>query len=507
MGIGIGIDFGTSNSSVAVYDGERLTFIHLRDKLEEQEAEAEALQSSPAVGGDPVQGELFAEGQPETKGDPVEKDYIPTALYLDREHQPTVGQGAIDRYLRDNAGRQIELGREELGELEMTLSVDQFDAVSMKVETHALTDVNMPGRLFRGIKTWLGDKGLERVQVFNKKYKLLALLTPILKFLREEAMERLQKPVSYVHVGRPVNYSGEGEDANEVAMERFQEACALAGLEEAVYYPEPVAAALSYLRQSETDTVEAAPLEQNILCFDFGGGTLDLCILRSKGALDNFEVAATHGTPLGGDSIDKLVYADLVFPELGKGCEVKMGTAADAPIGEFRFYLFQEGLLNWQFTHTLNTPELRSHIRMGIDLGGENQVKLDRLRRLITRNLSYDVFSAIEQAKMDLSSQEKASITVKPLKLNVPITRAYFEKLMQEPLRRVGRTIDETLSQAGMTREDIDIVVRTGGSSRIPCVQNLMKDYFPGRVVEHRTYTGISAGLAIANWKQLNWEP
>jgi hypothetical chaperone protein len=159
-------------------------------------------------------------------------------------------------------------------------------------------------------------------------------------------------------------------------------------------------------------------------------------------------------------------------------------------------------LLNWQFTHMLNTPVLRSQLRNGIDHGGETRVKLDRLRRLITRNLSYTVFRAIEEAKIDLSNQEVATIRLPQLKLAVPLTRTEFADMLAEPLAEIEDCLRITLERSGLRAEDIQAVVRTGGSSRIFAVRELLERRFPGRVVEHQAFTSIAGGLAIANWLQ-----
>lgn len=465
--VGIGIDFGTSNSSVAIYDGKTLHFAQLE------------------------------------REDHPPEDFMPTALYIDRDFQPTMGWDAVDTYLKANAGRTIELGREEVGQFDITVTGgDEVmqDGETIRIHAHALTDVNMPGRLFRSVKSWLGHEGLERVDVFGKAYRLTALITPVLNFLREQAEMHLDDGLEAVHVGRPVNYEGSvGADAgvNTTAIGRFTEACDYAGLPAPVFYPEPVAAALSYLRS------ERPQPGRRILCFDFGGGTLDLCVLETTEEPLEFKILSTYGIGLGGDAIDRLIYRRKLFPELGEGVIVRDGLEPDAPYGEFRFHEYADQLLNWQFTHMLNTPVLRSQLRTGMDTGdAAAKVKLDRLRRLITRNLSYTVFRAIEDAKIALSAQETAEIRVPQLKLAVPLTRAEFAEMLREPLAEAEECLRITLERSGLQAEDIQAVVRTGGSSRIFAVRELLERWFPGRVAEHETFTSIAGGLAIANWLQ-----
>jgi hypothetical chaperone protein len=466
--VGIGIDFGTSNSSVAIYDGKELRFVPLQ-----------------------------------MPGRPPE-DFMPTAIYIDRAYQPIMGWEALAEYLRANAGRTIELAKEEVGEFDITVGAGEEDprqdAATIRVQAHAFTDVNMPGRLFRSVKSWLGHENLERVDVFGKAYRITALITPIIKHLREQAEYFLRADLESVHMGRPVNYEGAreeeggGESNNRTALTRYHESCNYAGLPMPEFYPEPVAAALSYV------SMERPPEGMRLLCFDFGGGTLDLCILETTDNPLEFKILATHGIGLGGDAIDRLIYRRKLFPELGEGCQVRQGVDPGGPLGEFRFYEYADLLLNWQFTHMLNTPVLRSQLRNGIDQGRETRVKLDRLRRLITRNLSYTVFRAIEEAKIALSSQETAHIQVPQLNLNVPLTREEFAPMLAEPLAEIEECLRVTLKLGGLEPTDIQAVVRTGGSSRIIAVRELLERWFPNRVVEHQAFTSIAGGLAIADW-------
>ena len=89
-------------------------------------------------------------------------------------------------------------------------------------------------------------------------------------------------------------------------MSRLGEAYGHAGIKDKTFYPEPIAAAVSYL--------VAHPDEagRNVLTVDFGGGTLDFSVLRARA--DDFDVVATHGVALGGDHIDQRLFRDIVVP-------------------------------------------------------------------------------------------------------------------------------------------------------------------------------------------------
>jgi len=80
------------------------------------------------------------------------------------------------------------------------------------------------------------------------------------------------------------------------------------------------------------------------------------------------------------------------------------------------------------------------------------------------------------------------------------MNRAEFENLIRSPLQSVARSLDETVRQAGLTLNEIDIVLGTGGSSLIPAVRAMLDQRFPGKVVEHDPFTSVATGLAIANY-------
>src|SRR5262245_40759990 len=461
MPLGIGIDYGTSNSAAASFDGETVRAI--------------PLDAAAAPGG----------------------SVMPTALYLDRKLGATVGQPAIDRYVRENVGRRIELAREDLGELAITVSdTDETKArgegLNVVARVHAFTDQGQPGRLFRGVKRWLANRKLERVRVFGARFRVVSLLTPILAYF-EAATRGARGEHTRVYVGRPVHYEGASADGDALAVERMREACGYAGFAEAALWPEPIAASLSYLHR--------APESQSrtVLTFDFGGGTLDLSLLRARG--EEFDLLAVDGIGLGGDELNRIVYRALVFPELGEGLEEHVPVMAERKRVRFPFERFEGRLLNWPLAYDLNRPDLRERIVQAMREGPDARRRLGRLLELIRGNRAYAVVQAIEAAKLALSSAERARIVEPDLDLDVPVTRAQFEQLLAPSLERIDERLEALLAQAGVPAASVDVVVRTGGSSSIPAVIARLEQRFPGRVVEHDRFTSIAAGLAVASFR------
>lgn len=204
----------------------------------------------------------------------------------------------------------------------------------------------------------------------------------------------------------------------------------IAGLNVRRVLNEPTAAAIAYGLDEKG--------ERNILVFDLGGGTFDVSLLQIDDGF--FEVVATNGdTHLGGEVFD-----------------------------------------NRLVKHFLQVLQKKR----GRDLS-QNPTALAQLRR------------ACESAKRQLSSQPEVSVEVDGLDgvdFSEKITRAKFEQLNADLFRGTLKPVKAVLADAGLKKEDIDEVVLVGGSTRIPKVQSLIKDFFNGK----EPHRGVNPDEAIA---------
>ena len=466
--VGIGIDFGTSNSVSAVYDGHTITLV----QLEKTEA------------------------------------IMPSASYINRDFVTTTGQDAIEDYIHDNQGRRVELSAEVLGEARS--GTDGLEGMSNNqnmpsefdtdlVYGQSFVDGSLPGRLFRGTKRLLGDAEIKRIMVFDRPFRLVALITPILVRMRKaitQTLISLEKPTelaSRACIGHPVNFEGHDPQHNTLALERLSESYRHAGVIDQTFYPEPTAATLSYLH--------AHPHQKSdvILTVDFGGGTLDLCILERKDG--EFAVRAIHGIGLGGDHIDQALFRELIFPMLGKGERWIREIDGKTVDTLFPFDIYEGLLINWTVSYMLNQNQYTTPVLSKIRQNGSDAEKFQRLYELITQNYSYQVFQAIKDCKARLSSVEETILDIPEVDIETMITRTDFEIIISDLLQRFEKAVLDTLNKASVNPADIQLVVRTGGSSLIPAVKDTLEHYFPGRVIEHDAFTSVAAGLAIADYE------
>src|ERR1700756_5173318 len=206
---------------------------------------------------------------------------------------------------------------------------------------------------------------------------------------------------------------------NDAQRQATKDAGKIAGLEVMRIVNEPTAAALAYGLDKKKD--------ETIAVFDFGGGTFDISILEvGEGVV---EVKSTNGdTHLGGDNIDQRII-DWIVEEFKK--------------------------------------------EQGIDLS-HDKMALQRLKE------------AAEKAKMELSSVQETEITLPfitadatgPKHLNLKLTRAKFESMVEDILQRSVGPCKQALSDAGVKPSDINEVVLVGGSTRIPRVQQIVRELF-----------------------------
>lgn len=205
---------------------------------------------------------------------------------------------------------------------------------------------------------------------------------------------------------------------NDAQRQATKDAGKIAGLDVLRIVNEPTAAALAYGLEKETS--------EKVLVFDLGGGTFDVSVLEIGDGVH--EVLSTSGdTHLGGDDFDQKVM-DWICNEFKK----------------------QEG----------------------IDLSGDKQA-MQRVKE------------AAEKAKCELSSVVETNINLPfitadangPKHLDLNLTRAKFEELSYDLLERCKKPVEQAIQDAGISKSDINEVVLVGGSSRIPAVQKLVKDY------------------------------
>ncbi|WP_311561082.1 molecular chaperone DnaK [Prevotella bivia] len=376
MGKIIGIDLGTTNSCVSVFEGNEPVVI----------ANSEGKRTTPSVIG-------FVEGGERKVGDPAKRQAITN---------PEKTVYSIKRFMGET-----------------------FDQSSKEVNRVPFKVVN--------------EGGYPRVQINDRKYTPQEISAMVLQKMKKTAEDYLGQEVTDAVITVPAYFSDSQRQATK-------EAGQIAGLNVQRIVNEPTAAALAY-------GVDKANKDMKIAVFDLGGGTFDISILEFGGGV--FEVLSTNGdTHLGGDDFDQVI-------------------------------------IDW-LANGFQSEE-------GIDLR-KDPMAMQRLKE------------AAEKAKIELSSSSSTEINLPyitaeggvPKHLVKTLTRSQFEQLAHELIQACLVPCQNAIRDAKLSTSDIDEVILVGGSSRIPAVQTLVKNYFgkePSKGVNPDEVVAIGAAIqgAILN--------
>jgi hypothetical chaperone protein len=440
----IGLDFGTTTTVASVFDGQTLRLLPL-----------DPSDTTPEV--------------------------MRSVLLVSRSGELMVGRTAIDHYTASNVGRAIEYKDVMLGVLQM-----HFADMTITRDIHAVVDANAPARLFQSLKTALRDPSYTSTDVFGTRWSVEQVVAAFLREVRRRAEDYLGEPISGVTIGRPVHYTDTAA-GDELVLARMHRACVLAGLPNVAFLEEPVAAAYAFKQQI------ARP--QSVFVFDFGGGTLDTTVMMLAPG-ERPEVLATGGVSIGGDLLDSRIVTGALLPYFGAG----------ATLGPYKRPLpafILEQLADWQSIAELNRPSTWERVEQAIAAGNRPR-ELRALRALVRQNYGLALYTAVEQAKRRLSSDPAATIELgfEDLSFAHELDRIEFERLIGPELRAIAACVDQTLRDAGARAADIDVAVRTGGSSRIPRFVRLLSERFGTQKLHAMdAFTSVGAGLGVAAWE------
>jgi len=431
-----GVDFGTSNSAVAVSDGTGVRLLPI---------------------------------------DPIGGDTLPSVLYVRRDGTAHIGHPAIRSFLADNRARGPVRREFKMLGIRMASS----DREQPTVEAHIFTDLSSPGRFFQSLKTFLGDPLLSHTNVFGDERGLEDLIAMILSGIFQRVEELTGTRPTSATVGRPVEFVG-GAEVEERARTRLEQAARLAGLHSVRFVEEPVAAAL------------AVDVPAGIaLVFDFGGGTLDLCVTRRhKGEI---EVLGTAGVDVAGDRFTQLLVDQLVAPHLG----------AEKQWGPKRLILprfITSAIGDWRALSALNEKPILDALDDLQSLGAPKR-ELAALRSAIELQLGYEIFAAVDATKIELSSAPLALFSFHrgAVDIDRQASRRAFEVAIAPLLTRVDAAITQVLDRSGVQAAEVIEIVCTGGSSAIPAARALLRKRFANAGLrDAAAHTAVAAGLARA---------
>src|SRR6187455_89509 len=348
--------------------------------------------------------------------------------------QPTVIQNAEGSLITPSVVAFAKTGERLVGQVAKRQAVTNPENTIFSIKRfmgRRFTEVNEEMKMVP-YQVGSAPNGDVRVKIVDQDYAPPQISAMVLQKLKQAAEEYLGQTVTKAVITVPAYF-------NDAQRQATKEAGKIAGLEVMRIVNEPTAAALAYGLDKKKD--------ETIAVYDFGGGTFDISILEvGEGVV---EVKATNGdTHLGGDNLDQRIIEWIV--------------------GEFK----------------------KSE---GIDLS-KDRMALQRLKE------------AAEKAKMELSTVMETDVNLPfitadatgPKHLSMKLTRAKFEQIVEDLLQKTVGPTKQALSDAGVDPSRIDEVVLVGGSTRIPRVQQIVKDLFgkePHRGVNPDEVVAVGAAI------------
>ncbi len=352
-----------------------------------------------------------------------------------------------------------------------------------------------PGRLVQSLKSFLAARDFSATRIFEREYRLEALIAVLLRALFREARDDVGEVTGRVVVGRPVRFvSARAPEDEELALARLRAAFATAGVSEIVFEYEPVAAAYHYERELDHDEL--------ILIGDFGGGTSDFSLIRvGPGARREREsggaqpVLGNSGVPIAGDVFDGRIVRALVAPELGLGAAYRSIFGRVLPVPRWIY----THLERWHHLSFLRTPKTQALL---YDLQREalEPERFAALIHIVNEDLGFPLHRSVERAKLALTRGSDAALAFEhgPVKISAPVTRPGFERWIEPELSAISTCVDQLLDSSGVSRGDVDRVFLTGGSSLVPAVRGLFVTRFgEDRIRSGDELTSVASGLAL----------
>ena len=352
------------------------------------------------------------------------------------------------------------------------------------------------GRYIQSIKSYLPDRTFQTTDIAGKPLDIIDIIAIILREIKRRGEAIIDSCVDKVVLGRPAVFSDD-PSIDKLAQDRLIAAANKAGFSEIVIQLEPVAAALSNMRNYSSE-------ESIVLVGDFGGGTSDFAVVKINPCSNNTNkgiVLATSGVYVGGNNFDSKIMWEKLTPFFGRDAKIRTMDGVISGSGDWNTMpvgILRE-LCQWHNIPRLKTPKNMDTLRGYQYLAQDSDKHLiDNLIHLIEDNYGYMLFRSIEAAKILLSKDEMSQIFFRERKLIVEeiILREEFEDMLNEFVVKISTSVDRVIKDAGIANADVNTVLLTGGSSLIPSIGRIFSARFGNsKILSADAFTSVAFGL------------
>lgn len=348
---------------------------------------------------------------------------------------------------------------------------------------------DMEGRLFRSFKSHLPNQNYLGTVLDNRILNLETLVGVFLLELKKRAEKILNVSVDRAVIGRPARYSMDSV-SDGFALHRMEKAAKFAGFQEVQFVPEPLAAAFDYRRQLASEKI--------VLIGDFGGGTSDFTVIRLRPESFSAEdVLSIDGCPLAGDALDSVFMSHRLNTYFGAKSRYRLPMGSNVltmPMGVVERLNHPAHIVHLKDRETYEF--IREVKKCSLTKADENAI--ERLFVLIEDQQVFPFFENIEKTKRGLSQSDQVEFLFDypGLEIQETFQRSQFGEWAAETREKIFASLDNCLTAAGLSGEQVDLVCLTGGTSKVPFIQNeFVKRFGVERMRTQSHFHSVLSGL------------
>ena len=482
-----GIDFGTSNCLIGVWQNNKPNVLNLEDN-------SSTMPSALYTSKEHIEVDEINETE-------LARRISKSKAQQNNEMRRAKEEGRKYKALDSNKLENIERGamRREAAEAAKKIYDNQGINSSLKsddsvvfgtaaIEKHLLEPHD--GFFIKSPKTFLGaELSSNHIETFSEVTK------KILSHIKHVSENTIGATVENVVLGKPIKFHGTmGDKGNLQALGILESSAIAAGFKDIEFLYEPIAAAMDYERTLNKDIV--------VLVMDIGGGTTDCSMLKVGPSYINKvnrdeSLLGYSGDRIGGMNLDIKLAHTLLMPHFGKESLLHSGLRIPTMYYSDAVYV-NDVQAQVRFSSEKYGRDLKKHIEQAV-----NKQNVNRLLKLYEGNYSYSLNRSSELAKIQLSEKELVKLAIEYIEpdLEIDISRKEYKDAIEMELQKIMSVMIEVTKQSSVNP---DVIFVTGGTAKYPIIESLIRKQFKGvDIVSGDMFGSVVKGLTA--WANRIW--
>lgn len=482
-----GIDFGTSNCAIGVWENERPNILNLEDGKSSMPSALytpkEYIDVDEINESELIRRVNKARTQQINEASKAKKEGRKFKV-LDVDKLENIERGVMRREAIEAAQKLYDSQS-----ISSSLNTDDGDVFGSEAINQHITEPHQ-GFFIKSPKTFLGaELSSKHIETFSEITKKM------LSHIKSVSENKIGRPIERAVLGKPIEFHGTmGEKGNLQAVGILESSAIAAGFNDVEFMYEPIAAAMDYERTLTKDIV--------VLIMDIGGGTTDCSMLNVGPSYINKvdrdeSLLGYAGDRIGGIDLDIKIASKILMPFFGKESLLKSGL----PIP------------NTYFSDAVNVNDVHAQARFSSEKYGreirryleqaKNKAHVNRLVKLYEGNFNYTLNRSAELAKIKLSDNELIQLPIKYIEpdLEVDISQEDYREAIERETNKIINIMTEVTKQSSMRP---DVVYVTGGTAKSPIINSLIRQQFNDvEVVAGDMFGSVAKGLTT--WANRIW--